>query len=71
MITPTSGLSDKLALITSTIFLNTTKVATMKVDPLGILIIHEDIEEYYWELKLIINLHKEVQVIYTNNTDYA
>jgi hypothetical protein len=43
----------------------------MKADLLAILTIDKDIKEYYWELKLIINLQKEVQVIGTNNIDYA
>jgi hypothetical protein len=71
MMIPTSGPSDKLAQITSTLFLNTTQVVTMKADPLVIVTIYEDIEEYCQELKLIINQKKEVQVIHTNNTDYA
>jgi hypothetical protein len=71
MITPTSGPSDKLGQITSTVFLNAGQVAAMKVDLLAILTIDEDIEEYRQELKLIINLQKEVQVMRTNNTDYA
>jgi hypothetical protein len=71
MMTPASGLSDKSAQITSTLFLDTAQVATMKADPLAILTIDEDIVEYCPELKLIIDLQKEVKVIYTNNTDYA
>jgi hypothetical protein len=71
MITPASGPSNKLTQITSTLFLNTTKAATVKVDPLAILTIDKDITEYHWELKLIIDLQKEVQVIHTNNMDYA
>jgi hypothetical protein len=43
----------------------------MKADLLVILTIDEDITEYYRELKLIINLQKEVKVIHTNNTEYA
>jgi hypothetical protein len=69
--TPPSGPSDKLARITSALFLNATQAATVKVDPLVILTIDEDIEEYRRELKLIIDLQKEVQVIRTDNTDYA
>jgi hypothetical protein len=46
-------------------------VATVKVDPSAILTIDEDIAEYCRELKLIIDLQKEVQVIRTDNTDYA
>jgi hypothetical protein len=60
MMTPTSGLLDKLAQITTALFLNATQVAAMKVDPLVILTIDEDIEEYCWVLKLIIDLQKEV-----------
>jgi hypothetical protein len=45
--TPASGSSDKLAQITSTLFLNATQVAAMKVDPLAILTIDEDIAEYH------------------------
>jgi hypothetical protein len=71
MMTPSSGLSDKLARITSTLFLNTTQAATMKVDPSVILTIDKDITEYHQELKLTVDLQKEVEVIYTNNTDYA
>jgi hypothetical protein len=71
MMTPASGPSDKLARITSTRFLNTAQVAAVKVDPLAILTIDEDIEEYCQELKRIIDLQKEVQVIRTDNMDYA
>jgi hypothetical protein len=71
MTTPASDPSDKLAQITSALFLNATQVAAMKVDPLAILTIDQDIEEYRWELKLIIDLQKEVQVIRTDNMDYA
>jgi hypothetical protein len=71
MTTPTSGPSDKLARITSTLFLDTAYMATMKADPSVILTIDEDITEYYRELKLIIDLQKEVEVICTNNTDYT
>jgi hypothetical protein len=71
MMSPASGPSDKLARITSALFLNATQVATVIVDPLAILTIDEDIEEYHRELKLIINLQKEVQVICTSNTNYA
>jgi hypothetical protein len=56
IIIPASGLSDKLSQITSALFLNTTQVDTVKANPLAILIINKDIEEYYWELKLIIDL---------------
>jgi hypothetical protein len=71
MMTPASGPSDKLARITSALFLDAAQAATMKADPSAILPIDEDIAEYRRELKLIIDLHKEVQVICTNNTDYA
>jgi hypothetical protein len=71
MMTPASGPSDKLARITSALFLDAAQVAAMKADPSVILTIDEDIAEYRRELKLIIDLQKEVQVIHTNNTDYA
>jgi hypothetical protein len=71
MMTPASSPSNKLARITSALFLNTAQVAAMKADPSAILTIDEDIEEYHRELKLIIDLQKEVQVIHTDNTDYA
>jgi hypothetical protein len=71
MTTPASSPSNKLARITSALFLNATQVAAMTADPSAILTIDEDIEEYRRELKLIIDLQKEVQVIYTNHTDYA
>jgi hypothetical protein len=71
MTTPTSGPSDKLTQITSAIFLDATQVAAVNADPLAILTIDEDIAEYHRELKLIIDLQKEVQVIPTDNTDYA
>jgi hypothetical protein len=71
MITPAAGPSDKLAWITSTLFLNAGQAATVKVDALAILTIDEDIEEYHRELKLFINLQKEVQVICTDNTDHV
>jgi hypothetical protein len=71
MMTPASSLSDKLARITSALFLDTAQAATVKVDPSAILTIDEDIAEYHRELKLIIDLQKEVEVIHTNNTDYA
>jgi hypothetical protein len=71
MTTPTSGPSDKLAPITSTLFLDAAQVAAMKADPSAILTIDKDIAEYCRELKLIIDLEKEVQVIHTNNTEYA
>jgi hypothetical protein len=47
MTTHTSGLSNKLAQITSALFLNATQAAAMKVDPSVILTIDEDITEYY------------------------
>jgi hypothetical protein len=71
MMTPASGPSDKLARITSTLFLNAAQVATIKADPSAILTIDEDIAEYHRELKLIIDPQKEVKVIRTSNTDYA
>jgi hypothetical protein len=71
MTTPASGPSDKLVRITSALFLNAASAATVKADSLAILKIDNDIEEYRWELKLIIDLQKEIQVICTDNTDYA
>jgi hypothetical protein len=71
MMTPTSGPSNKLAQITSALFLNATQVATITADPSVILTIDEDIKEYHRELKLIMDLQKEVHIICTNNTDYA
>jgi hypothetical protein len=47
MMTPASGPSDKLARITSALFLNTAQAATVIVDPSAILTIDEDIEEYH------------------------
>jgi hypothetical protein len=69
--TPASGPSDNLARITCALFLDATQAAAVKADPSAILTIDEDIAEYRRELKLIIDLQKEVQVIRTNNTDYA
>jgi hypothetical protein len=43
----------------------------VKADPLAILTIDEVIAEYHRELKLIMDLQKEVEVIHTNNTDYT
>jgi hypothetical protein len=71
MTTPASSPSDKLARITSALFLNAAQAAAVKADPSAILTIDEDIAEYHRELKLIIDLQKEVEVIRTNNTDYA
>jgi hypothetical protein len=71
MMTPASSLSDKLARITSALFLNATQVAAMKADPSAILTIDKDIAEYRRELKLIIDLQKAVKVIHTNNTKYT
>jgi Asp-tRNA(Asn)/Glu-tRNA(Gln) amidotransferase C subunit len=71
MMTPASGLSDTLAQITSALFLDAAQAAAVKVDPSAILTIDEDIAEYRRELKLIIDLQKQVQVIHTDNTDYA
>jgi hypothetical protein len=53
--TPASGPSDKLARITSALYLDTTYLATVKPDPSAILTIDEDIEEHHQELKLIID----------------
>jgi hypothetical protein len=71
MMTPASSLSDKLARITSALFLNATQVAAMKADPSAILTIDKDIAEYRRELTLIIDLQKAVKVIHTNNTNYT
>jgi hypothetical protein len=71
MMTPASGPSDKLARVTSTLFLNAAQVATMKVDTSAILKLDDNIKEYHHKLQLIIDLQKEIQVIHTNNTDYA
>jgi hypothetical protein len=71
MMTPASCLSDTLVQITSTLLLNAAQVATVKADTSAIQEIDHDIEEYHRELKLIIDLQKEIQVIHTNNTDYA
>jgi hypothetical protein len=71
MMTPASGPSDKLAQITYALFLDAAQAAAMNVDPSAFLTIDEDIAEYCRELRLIIDLQKEVQVIRTNNTDYA
>jgi hypothetical protein len=71
MTTPASGPSNKLAQITSALFLKAAKAAAVKADPSAILTIDEDIAEYHQELKLIIDLQKEVEVIHTNNTDYT
>jgi hypothetical protein len=71
IMTPTSGPSDKLVRITSAVSVNAAEAASVKVDTSAILKIDDDIEEYHWELKLIIDLQKEIQVICTNNTDYA
>jgi hypothetical protein len=71
MMTPASGPSAKLAQITSALFLDAAQAAAIKADPSAILTIDKDIAEYHRELKLIIDLQKEVKVIHTNNTDYA
>jgi hypothetical protein len=63
MTTPGSGPSDKLARITSALFLDAAQAAAVNTDPSAILTIDEDIAEYRRELKLIIDLQKEVQVI--------
>jgi hypothetical protein len=60
IMTPTSGPYDKVAQNTSTRFLNTTQAAAMIADPSAILTIDKDIQEYHRELKLIIDLQKEV-----------
>jgi hypothetical protein len=60
MMTPTSGPSDKLVPITSTLFLNATEVAAVKVDTSAIIKIDNDIEEYHRELNSIIDLQKEI-----------
>jgi hypothetical protein len=62
MMTPVSGPSDKLAQITSTLFLNTAQAAAVKGDPSVMLTIHEDIEEYHRELKLIVNLRMNLKL---------
>jgi hypothetical protein len=71
MMTPASGPSDTLPQITCALFLNAAQAAAIKADPLVTLTIDEDIEEYHRELKLFIDLQKEVQVIRTDNTDYT
>jgi hypothetical protein len=71
MTTPASGPSDKLARITSALFVNAAQVATVKAEPSAILTIDKDIEDYHRELKLIIDPQKEVQVVRTDNMDYA
>jgi hypothetical protein len=43
----------------------------VKADTLAILKIDDNIEEYHWEVKLIIDLQKEIQVIHTDNMDYT
>jgi hypothetical protein len=43
----------------------------VNADTLAILTIDDDIKEYCWELKLIIDLEKEIEVIRTDNMDYA
>jgi hypothetical protein len=68
---PASGPSDKLVHITSTLSLNGAQVAAVNADTSVILKIDDDIKEYHQELKLIIDLQKEIQVIHANNTDYA
>jgi hypothetical protein len=51
MTTPASGPSDKLARITSALFLDAAQAAAVKADPSAILTIDEDIAEYRRELK--------------------
>jgi phage major head subunit gpT-like protein len=65
------SLSDKLVPITSTLFLNAAQVATVKVDISVILIIDDDIEEYCWELQLLIDLQKELYATCDDNTDFT
>jgi hypothetical protein len=71
MTTPASGPSDKLVQVTSTLFLNATQPATVKVDTSAILKIDDNIKEYRQEVQFIIDLQKEIQVIRTDNTDYV
>jgi hypothetical protein len=71
MMTPASGLSNKSARITTSLFLNTPQAAAVKADTSAILTMDYNIEEYHWELKLIIDLQQEIQVIHTDNKDYA
>jgi hypothetical protein len=47
IMTPTSGSSDKLAQITSALFLDTAQAATVKADPSAIQTIDKDIVEYH------------------------
>jgi hypothetical protein len=51
MTTPASGPSDKLARITSALFLDDAQAPAMKADPSAILTIDEDIAENRRELK--------------------
>jgi hypothetical protein len=62
MMMPASGPSNKLVRITSTLLLNVTQAATVKADISAILKVDDDIQEYQWELQLIIDLQKEIQV---------
>jgi CRISPR/Cas system CMR subunit Cmr4 (Cas7 group RAMP superfamily) len=60
MMTPASSLSEKLVRITCALFLNTAQVDAVKVDTLAILKIDDNIKEYHRELKLIMDLQKEI-----------
>jgi hypothetical protein len=74
MTTPVPGPSDKLAQkaqITTTLFLNTTQVPTIKRYLLTILRIFHYIEEYCQELKMLIDLQKELQALQKDNSHYA
>jgi hypothetical protein len=71
MMTPEPGPSYKLVRITSAFFLNTAQVAAVKADTSEILIIDDEIQEYYQELQLIIDLQKEIEIVHTDNTNYA
>jgi hypothetical protein len=71
MMTPVCGPSDELVQVISTLFLNAAKAATLKADTSAILNIHDNIEEYCHQPKSIIDLQNEIQVIRTDNMDYA
>jgi hypothetical protein len=71
MTTPTLGPSDKLAQITSNLFLNAAQAAAMKRDPSAILTIDDDVEEYHTELQSLIDLQQEIQTAHKNKSDYA
>jgi hypothetical protein len=57
--------------MTSTLFLNATQVGTVKVDVSVILIIDDNIEQYHWELQLLIDLQKELYTARDDNTDFT